>query len=167
MVNTCKLMCWSFVSSDIKASKETVPPPSLISSKLCTSATHSVRSWASNPCSPKLRNLHQLQNPNPNPLLHPRRKHSGQQWRASHNRRTSLDYGFIDFQMVKVFGDLLHSRLTSSCRFLASESEICPKFWVNRVRDWHIWPWRERLLHNLRLLFHKSVFPSSHVEHSR
>lgn len=72
---------------DIRASKETVPPPSLTSSKLCTSATNTVRSWASSPCSPNLKSLHLLPNPNPNPLLHPRRKHLGQQWRASHNRR--------------------------------------------------------------------------------
>lgn len=76
-----------FSFSDIKASKGIVPPPSLTSSKPCTSATGTVRSWASSPCSLKPGSPHLLRNLNPSLLLLPRRKRLGQHWRASHNKR--------------------------------------------------------------------------------
>ncbi|XP_047425959.1 alpha-protein kinase 2 isoform X2 [Mugil cephalus] len=62
---------------DTRDSKETAPRPSSTSSKLCTSATRSARSWASNPCSPKPKRPRLHPNPNPNRRLHPRRKCSG------------------------------------------------------------------------------------------
>ncbi|XP_040915330.1 alpha-protein kinase 2 isoform X2 [Toxotes jaculatrix] len=67
------------IATYIRASKETVPPPSLTSSRPCTSAIDTVRSWASNPCSLKPKNLCLVQNPNPNLLLHRRKKPLGQQ----------------------------------------------------------------------------------------
>lgn len=84
-----------------KASRETALPLSSTSSKRCTSATSTVRYWASIPCSPKLRSLQAPRNPRPSTLLQPRRKHLGQQWRGSHNTRTRT--GFISLPFVCLF----------------------------------------------------------------
>lgn len=115
-----------------------MPPPSLTSLKLCTSATGTVRSWALNPCSPKLKSLLRNPNHNPNPLLHPRRKHSGQQWRESHNRRRTLD--FIVIIICWGFWWFASRRLD-----LVMQSLVC-QIWTRKIRSrpdhggrWHVW----------------------------
>ena len=89
-----------YLFSDTRALKETAPPPSSTSSRLCTSATRTVRSWASTPCSLKPKSQRTLRNPNPNLRPRPRRNRLGPQWRGSRNQRGTLWSKSIGYWLV-------------------------------------------------------------------
>lgn len=116
------------LAADTKASKETAPPPLSTSLRCCTSATSSARSWASSLCSPNLKSPDPPWNPNPHPRLHPRRRHSGPQWRESHNRRSGPEDCFSPSQVE-------HLRWAFSVMFLISSFSFFDFFFFKTVTN--------------------------------